>query len=120
MLQGHSRLVGFSFLYINSVCSLNPASVKPEESVHPSPAVAIPAIIPPVWLLAESPSKANPEERDRVLSMLPFPRVRHDSAARSSSAYSNLKPRQIRHSVPILSSPPSDFVNDPTPRSETP
>jgi len=99
---------------------LNFTSDKPDESPHPFSAGGIPEDIPSVWLLADTSPKAHPEERDRVQSMRPFPLMRHDSAGRSSSEYSHLKPRQARHSVPVPSMLPPDLVASSSPRSETP
>lgn len=70
------------------------------------------AAVPSIWISADVPIHHS-EEQDRLDPMSPFPLVRHDSARRSTSEYSLLKPKPkvARHSVP-----PGYHI----PRSETP
>ncbi|KIM90210.1 hypothetical protein PILCRDRAFT_811932 [Piloderma croceum F 1598] len=93
---------------------------KLEERPHPFSAGVIAEDVPSVWLLADTSPDTHPEERDHVQSMRPFPLIRHDSAGRSSSEYSKLRPRQARHSVPSLPLPPANFGTNSSLRSETP
>jgi hypothetical protein len=95
-------------------------SDKPEERPHPFSAGVIAEDVPSVWLLADTSPDTHAEERDHVQSMRPFPLMRHDSAGRSSSEYSKLRPRQARHSVPSLPLPPANFGTNSSLRSGTP
>jgi hypothetical protein len=95
-------------------------SDKPDERPHPFSASVNTEDVPSVWLLADTSPDTHAEELDHVQSMRPFPLIRHDSAGRSSSEYSKLKPRQARHSVPSLPLPPANFGTNAFLRSETP
>jgi hypothetical protein len=115
-------LIGVSndFLYLLPSGLMGSTSDKPEERPHPFSAGVITEDVPSVWLLADTSPDTHAEERDHVQSMRPFPLMRHDSAGRSSSEYSKLRPRQARHSVPSLPLPPANFGTNSSLRSGTP
>lgn len=112
--------VSNSLLYLLLSGLMGFASDKPEERPHPFSVGTIAEDVPSVWLLADTSPDTHLEERDHVQSMRPFPLMRHDSAGRSSSEYSKLRPRQARHSVPSLPLPPANFGTNSSLRSETP